>query len=298
MNPKVSIIILNWNVWADVRECLESLAKVRYDNFDVILIDNASKEKICFGQTEYANLKLIQVFNEENIGFAGGNNQGIKMALDNGADYVLLLNPDTVVASDFLENLVRVVSRNDKIGMAGPLIYFYPPGQPQKVWAAGGDVGSDGLGSLTDHGRPEKPYELRKTDYVSGTCLLARKEMIEKIGPLSEDYFLYYEDTDWCLRARQAGFYCLFVPDAKIWHKQAKSTSEFSYPYIYYHTRNLLMFSNRFCGRFRTFIASLWIYLKQAVKMAVGYKKNWARPAMKGVRDFWKGKKGKLEGYY
>ena len=137
-----------------------------------------------------------------------------------------------------------------------------------------------------------------ETDYITGCCLLIKREAIEKIGLLSEDYFLYYEDTDWNMRAQQVGYRCGIVPGAKIYHKGSASSTEFSYPYIYYHTRNGLIFGLRFGFLPLTYLISGWIFLKQLVKLAIGYRRQWARPVMRGVLDFWRGKVGKLEGYY
>lgn len=127
---------------------------------------------------------------------------------------------------------------------------------------------------------------------------MIKREVVEKIGLMSEDYFLYYEDNDWCQRAQKAGYECVIVPESKIYHKQSRSTGEFSYPYIYYHSRNGLIFGWKFGPKIVVGLISVWIFSKQIVKYIIGYKRNWARPVMKGVVDFWRGKRGKLEGYY
>jgi len=326
--PKVFIIILNFNGWSDTMECLDSLSRVKYDNFEIILIDNASKEKLPISNYQFPNLKITQVFNTENLGFAGGNNQGVKMVFKRGADYVLLLNNDTTVEPDFLNELVEAAENNKEIGILGPIIYDYK--DREKIQFAGGKINwSKTRGThqivMPDHSAPsswprglirhpdlnawipaeagmtkkdDKISNVFKTDYITGCCLLIKKEVIEKIGLLSGDYFLYYEDTDWNLRAQNAGWLCGVVPSAKIYHKASRSAQEFSYPYIYYHSRNGLIFGSRFGHKFLIYLISIWIFAKQVIKLIIGYKRNWARPVMKGVTDFWKGKIGKLEGYY
>jgi hypothetical protein len=302
--PKVFIIILNWNGWSDTMECLSSLNNIIYDNFEVILIDNGSKEKLPISNYQFPKLKITQIFNDLNLGFAAGNNQGMKMALEGGAEYVLLLNNDTAVEPDFLNRLVEASENNKEYGILGPVIYNYGT---EKIQFAGGKINwSKTKGEhLTLFNAPQPPLNLRGgagelyfTDYITGCCLLIKREVIEKIGLLSEDYFLYYEDTDWNMRARNAGWLCGVVPNAKIYHKASQSSQEFSYPYIYYHSRNGLIFASRFGSKFLTCLISGWIFVKQVIKMVVGYRRDWARPVMKGVIDFWWTKKGKLEGYY
>ncbi|KKS64853.1 MAG: hypothetical protein UV67_C0015G0022 [Parcubacteria group bacterium GW2011_GWC1_43_12] len=319
--PKVFIIIVNFNGWPDTLECLGSLEKVDYDNFEVVLIDNASTEKpplysVIPGLTR--NLKVRQIYNDFNLGFAGANNQGIKMAQGCGADYILLLNNDTTVEPDFLNKLVEAAQSDDKIGIIGPYIYYYD--DPAKIQFAGGKINwsktrgehilqlnsdvipakagiqiNSGLNSDLDSRFRGND---RPVSYITGCALMTKREVVEKIGPLSEDYFLYYEDTDWCQRAKNAGYKCAIVPESKIYHKQSKSAGEFSYPYIYYHSRNGLIFGWKFGPKIIVAILSVWIFLKQIIKYLTGYKRAWARPVMKGVVDFWKRKRGKLEGYY
>lgn len=311
-NKKVFIIVINFNGWPDTKECLESLGRVDYDNFEVVLIDNASKEKSQAPNPNDQKFKIRSIFNAENLGFAGANNQGIKLALENNADYVLLLNNDTVVEPDFLTKLVEEAENDESAGIVGPLICFFddPPTTPErsdggrgrsKIWSAGGKITNNFTrGELIAYNEKDEGQYLapEQVDYISGTCLLIKTEVIKKIGNISEDYFLYYEDTDWCLRAKKAGWRSIVVPAAKIYHKASQSTVEFSYPYIYYHSRNGLMFGERFGNKIVVPLMSVWIFLKQIGKLALNYKKDWARPVLRGVWDFWRGKKGKLEGFY
>lgn len=300
MQPKVSIIILNWNGWEDTLECLRSLEKIDYPNFETILIDNASSSKPPKIADQFPRLNIEQIFNRNNIGFAGGNNEGVtRVMLQKKAEYLLLLNNDTTVEPDFLTKLVEAAQKNEKAGILGPKIYFY--NEPKKIWSAGGKISHFFTkGELIGYKEEDEgQYDEKKpVDYISGTCLLIRSEVVREIGLISEDYFLYYEDNDWCLRAKKAGFESIYVPESKIYHKQSKATVEFSFPYIYYHSRNSLLFSFRFGNKLVIPFLSLWIFLKQAVKFIIGYNRNWAKPILFGVFDFWRGRKGKLVGYY
>ena len=297
MSPKVFIIILNWNNWSDSLECLESLENNDYHNYQVVIIDNGSKEK---PQAPSPEIKII--YNKENLGFSGGNNMGIKYALENGADYVLLLNDDTIAAPDFLSRLVEAGESDEKIGAVGPKIYFYE--DRNRIWSAGGKLNwLYNKGSLRgwdqmDKGQYDFP-KIQETPHLTGCCVLVKKEVIEKIGLMPEDYFLYYEDTDWLMKARRAGYKCIFVPEAKIWHKISRSALAESSLYIYYHVRNGLIFAQRFAPWYIKPFVYLdvgWRIIKQIIKLVLMPKKrSWAKAILLGIKDFYLGRRGKFK---
>ncbi|WP_457754607.1 glycosyltransferase family 2 protein [Thermococcus sp.] len=263
MYPRVSIIILNWNGWKDTIECLESLYRITYPNYDVIVVDNGSKDNSIQKIKEYAegkikvnskffkynpNSKPIRVFeidedearrgkfnrtlyekydvdrrmilikNKDNYGFAGGNNIGMKFALSIlNPDYLLLLNNDTVVEPNFLTELVRVAESDKKIGIVGPMILFYK--MPEKIQFAG-----IRLSEILLYKRPLIPetQDLKTpifTDEVHGAAMLIKRSVIEKVGFFDESYFAYWEETDFCFRARKSNIRLFVIPSAKIWHK-------------------------------------------------------------------------------
>ncbi|PJE57658.1 MAG: glycosyltransferase family 2 protein [Candidatus Portnoybacteria bacterium CG10_big_fil_rev_8_21_14_0_10_38_18] len=271
MSPKVFIIVLHYQNWEDTNECLESLKKINYDNFEIIVIDN----------------------DKDNRGFAGGNNAGIKQALEKGADYVLLLNNDTVVEPDFLRKLIEVGEREERIGILGPVIYEYGS---DKIHFAGGKV--NWLYTKGIHVTHNMKHITKETDYITGACMLIKRKVIEKIGLMDEDYFLYCEDVDLCLRAQKAGFLCGVASDSRISHKVSKNAKIASFSYIYYHTRNGLLLAKRNAPVFIKILAylnSFLVYGKQIIKLAIfPQKRLWARAIMKGIGDFYRGKLGKL----
>lgn len=304
MKPKVFIIIINFNGQADTRECLTSLAKLDYPDFEVVVVDNASREKFSLvGLDLDLKIKLIQ--NSENLGFSGGNNLGIKYALQNNADYILLLNNDTAISPDFLTKLVEAGETSQKFGILGSKIYFYH--QPDKLWFAGGRINwlytrgwMRGYGEI-DRGQYDQPA-VQPTDYITGCCLLIKKEAIDRVGLMPEEYFLYYEDTDWSLAIQGAGYQCVFVPSAKIWHKGSKSTGQESDPYIYYHLRNGLILAKKYAPWYLKPLVHLdvfWRIAKQVVKL-VFYpaKRNWVKYILFGIKDFYLKKWGKNENWY
>lgn len=306
--PLVSIIIVNFNSWRDTIECLKSLKKITYKHFSVIVVDNNSTDdsakNIASFLKENQTLNAISYKLKANYGFAGGNNIAIRKALTKEADYVLLLNPDTIVEPNFLTELIEVAeawNKKGKLAFFGPRIYLKLEAGNLKLYSNGGIINwSQTKGTLKDYGKPagevreKEPFE---TDYVSGTCVLASKQVIEQIGLMREDYFLYYEDTDWAIRAKKEGIVSITVPSSIIWHKASATTKEGSPSYLYYHMRNGL-----YCGwrngnilqKLAVLGISIWTFIKQPLKFFVPSRRKWAMPVMKGVIDFWRGKIGKL----
>ncbi len=308
--PKISIIIVNYNSWCDTIECLESLKKITYTNYHILIIDNNSSDASVKHIEDFLKknqkLQATSYKLQANVGFAGGNNVGIGKALKKDAAYVLLLNPDTIVEPDFLDGLVDVAEvwrEKGKLAFFGPRIYLQATSyklQDQKIYSNGGIINwSRTKGILKDYGKRVSEVEEKKpfvTDYVSGTCMLVSGKIIEQIGLMKEDYFLYYEDTDWAIRARRKGIVSVIVPQSIIWHKMSTSTKEGSPSYIYYHVRNGLYCGWRNGGTLQkaTVAAlSIWTFIKQPVKLLIPHKRHWAKPVMKGVLDFWRGKAGK-----
>ncbi len=191
-----------------------------------------------------SNNNLILIKSGKNFGFAEGNNIGIRYAFKAlNPEYVLLLNNDTVVDRDFLTELVNVTESDEMIAFAGPKNYYYDyHGRTDVINFAGGKI-TMWRGKSEHIGRgdiDEGQYDrITSTDYVTGACLLARRETIEEVGLLDPVYFLYWEETDWCMRARKAGFKLLYVPKAKIWHKvSASSKNQKNLIIKYYSIRN------------------------------------------------------------
>lgn len=292
MSPKVFIIILNWNQWQLTEDCLISLRDIHYDNFQIIVIDNGSSpEQKDLMRNSSLRPFFILLENASNLGFAAGNNVGIRYALNQGADYALLLNNDTLTSDkDLLKKMVAVAEDNSNVGIVGPKIYYYQEDQkPAKIWFAGGKI--NWLKTKAWHLKNNEQGQARETDFVTGCCLLIKKEVINKIGLMPEEYFLYFEDADWSLRARRAGYKCLYLSTVWLWHKVSSSAVEFSDSYIYYHSRNGLLLGWRrgnWLTRPLVFLLSIFILFKQFLKLGFGHKKEWANPMIRGVRDFYK----------
>lgn len=241
MNPKVSIIVLNWNGYRDTVECVNSLGKVAYPNCELVIVDNGSSdgsEEIL--RKSFPDVKIIQT--GRNLGFTGGNNIGMRYALDNGADYVILLNNDTIVDKDFAGELVKAAETDRSIGLLCSKIYFYDC--PDVLWYAGASF-HPWLGWGRHRGYNERDkgqYDrVEETERPTGCALLATRELCEKIGLLREEYFCYCEDVDWGMRAQNANYKIMYVPASRVWHKVSRSTGGGSTGIsLYYFTRNML----------------------------------------------------------
>lgn len=290
--PSVSIIILNWNGWKDTIECLESVYQIDYPNYNVIVVDNAStdhslekigeyckKIKVEFNFFQYNyekkavqvvecdkselndKSKVILLKNHKNYGFAKGNNISIDYALKYlKSDYILLLNNDTIVDPRFLTQLVNTAKKDGKIGFIGPKTYYYDfKGCSNVIGFAGGLLNKikcqpESIGrNEVDNGQYDKS---KKVDYVEGSCLLVKRELIEEIGCFDPDYFTYWEEIDWCVRGSKVGYNSFYEPKAEIWHKTR--ASEIGTNSIYYMVRNRFLFLKK--NRSKINIISALIY--------------------------------------
>lgn len=223
-------------------------------------------------KTENLTKKHITLIkNSENRGFPGGNNVGIKFALEFlYPDYILLLNNDTVVDENFLQELINNRNTRDDVGILGPKIYFYD--KPQTIWSAGCKISwkfSRGIQigtNETDNGQYD---EIDEVEYVSGSAFLIKTEVIKKIGLMDENYFLYFEESDWTLRANQEGFKSLYIPTSHIWHKVSRSGGGISKPMgLYYITRNRWIFMRKWAKK-NDFLVFLLIQIILAILIPV-----------------------------
>ena len=249
--PKVSIILVNYNGYRDTIECLQSLREISYSNYEVIIVDNASTNESLDEIRNFVCEGEILIPSEVNGGFSAGNNIGIKYALEHEAEYCLLLNNDTVVEPNFLNNLVKGFSFSDKCGLTvGKILY---ESKREMIWYAGGSLSRKT--ARTEHwhyremddGLSDKP---QKVTFATGCCMCLSRATIETVGLMDESYFLYEEDADYCCRITDAGFDMIYVPQARIYHKVSASTGKTSGTSQYYTIRNRYRFIEKhFQGR-------------------------------------------------
>ena len=295
-NVYISMLTFNDNLvtW----DCLDSLEKLKKDNINlfVIVVDNASADKF-YAKKDYANFNLTILRNEENLGFSGGQNEGIKFAVENGADFVNILNNDTIVDSNLITELLK--GFKDNVGVVVPKIYFAKGHEYHKdryskenlgkvIWYAGGFVDWDNIFGKhrgvdeVDKGQYDAQEE---TELATGCCMMLSREVIEKIGVFDDKFFLYYEDGDLCVRIKKAGFKIMFAPKGILWHINAAATGGSGSPLQdYYISRNRMLFGLRYAS----FQVKLALF-RESIKILRS-----GRPWQKiGVKDFYLNKFGK-----
>lgn len=239
---KVAVIVLNWNGLADTSDCLVSLGATTYPNYETIVMDNGSSGDDARVLQERFGDSIQLIASPENLGFAGGSNLAISDALSEDADYVLLLNNDVTVDPNFLDELVGAAQGLPDAAALCPKMYFRD--RPTVICSTGGRV-NPWAGTAHQVGRGDQDRGQHEgiavRDYADGACMLIRREVLERVGLLDEEYFAYWEETDWCARAAEAGYKCYYVPSARVWHKAARSQSPDS-DYYYLFRRNALLF--------------------------------------------------------
>ena len=291
----VGVVVLNWNQETDTRECLASLRLVRGAPLRVFVVDNGSTpESVDRLEREFSEAIFIRL--RENRGFAEGNNVGIERALREGVSHVLLLNNDTLVEPEFIRPLLDGLDGH-KAGVVGPKICHHP--DVTRIWFAGGRIdwrtGRQwhlGAGEL-DGGRWNRA---REVDYITACCLLAPARVFREVGTLDERYFIYFEETDWNLRAGRKGHRRWYVPDSRIFHKVSRAMRTGSPASDYYYARNrLLLFLDHAPILWRPVL--LLLYTLRSFRFAWTQRRRGmpdnARAVARGVRDFYTGRFGR-----
>lgn len=289
---KVIAVVLCYNSADYISNCLKSLKDV-----ETVIVDNASSDKsIKFIETNFPKIKII--INLRNLGYAGGNNIGIKYALEQNADFVWIVNPDVEVAPDALKEALKVIQSDQSVAVVGSKVYFASGFEFHKerykdrdlgrvIWYAGGDndwknvyARHWGINEV-DRGQFEKESEV---EFATGSSMLIRVEALQKVGLIDEKYFLYYEENDLCQRIRKAGYVLKYAPKSIVWHQVGQAAGIGSALADYYTTRNRMLFGMRWApwrSKFALFRESLRLLF---------WGRKWQK---RGVLDFYLGHFGK-----
>ena len=291
LNKKVCIILVNYNGYSDTVECVKSILECDYPNYKIILVDNASKDATAIKNDTFLNEHCDIFYSNVNNGFSDGNNIGIKNCEKYNADYILLLNNDTVVKKEFLDKLVNAADQDENaMIVTGGINYYY---DKDKAWYNHGSYDkTTGFTSMVkkDVNGKNGPYNIT---FSTGCLMLIRYEFIKKYGLLSEDYFLYSEDTEYCLRALQHGYSILNVPEVLIYHKVNASTGTGSKMQQYYLIRNYLLVARKYNSFPRFAIAYLFRFSLSIYEiLRYGYDYKMVKLAFS---DFRKGLTGKVD---
>jgi GT2 family glycosyltransferase len=237
MALNVWIVPVNFNGLDDTRKCLRSLAQLTTPA-SVVVVDNASiQDPTAALKAEFPHVNVVR--NPVNGGWSGGNNTGIRFALQRGADFVILLNNDTVVHPELVARLVAAMEAHPDYGIIGPVIRHMQ--EPDVVMTDGAVFNRPGYpGFFQRQPVPERPGAVNETDIVNGCCMLVRAAVFEKIGLIDDRFFLIHEESDFCLRARQAGWKCGVLGEGLVWHKGSSAFQRSGKRWQrYYDTRNL-----------------------------------------------------------
>jgi GT2 family glycosyltransferase len=273
--PLVSIISINFNQLQVTCDMLDSLTKITYPNYEVIIVDNDSyldpTERI---ESNYPHVKLIK--SDQNLGFAGGNNLGIRQAK---GKYFMMLNNDTEVDPHFLEPLVEAMEKNSRIGMVGSKVRFFE--FPDTIQFAGATpmtkftATSHFIGYNTkDVGQFE---EMLPSPFASGAAMMTSRKICEEIGLMAEFFFLYYEELDWQERIRKAGYLIYYIPKSIVFHKESVSVGKESALQAYWRNRNRLLLIRRNFGWFPVSFSFVYLTLIAAPYKTIKYslKGDW-----------------------
>ncbi len=255
--PRATIVILTHDGWTDTQACLESLAQLTYENFDIVIVDSGSTDDtIRQAREKFPQVAVID--SGANLGYAEGNNVGMRWALAHGADYVFVLNNDVILAADCLTNLIEAAEAEPRAALLGPLVYHFD--EPRLIQSAGGTRTPEW--QLCHRGQNEEDAgqfaQAEAVDWLTGCAVLAKREFLETVGFLDPEYFLYQEDVDWCLRAQEAGYHVLFVPSARLWHKGVQRDYNPGPHVTYYMFRNYLLLLKKHHANWRV-MAHAWL---------------------------------------
>jgi GT2 family glycosyltransferase len=273
--------VLNWNGRDDTLECVESIKDITYPNYHLIVVDNGSVDgSVSAIKKRFSDLTLLET--GRNLGYAGGNNVGIQAALCHSAEFIFLLNNDTTVAPDLLNQFVEAARKFPDAAAFCGKIYRYE--EPNRIWWADARwVESKGRFVCALEGALDSlstQDTITDTDYACGCAMFIRSALIREVGPLDSQYFLTFEETDWCFRVKRLGYRCLYIPKAKIWHKGSVSFNGDDSPlYSYFFTRNRLLFAERHLG-IRACAIVWW--------KTIGQIFAWASAPMHGSGVSWK----------
>lgn len=300
--PKIYLVILNWNHKNLTTECLESVDKLYTAGYqlNVVVVDNASTDGSVehFKKLKFKSFNPKVLENKENLGFAIGNNIGMKYALKNGADYILVMNNDVFVDKNLITELLKIARKYNKVGSVSPKIYFtkgfefhkkrYKKSELGKViWYAGGHIdwanvyGENRGVNEVDRGQYNKKEEI---DFATGACVLFSTKALKSVGLYDPKYFMYLEDGDLSIQMKRTGWKVLYAPKAICWHKVAQSSGIGSDLNDYYITRNRLLFGLRWAP-----MRTKFALMRESWKFALTGRK-WQK---KGIIDFYLGRFGK-----
>lgn len=287
----IVVIIVNFNGLEDTIECIYSIKKSSV-TVDIFVVDNySSNDEACILKEKFDDIITFRSY--KNLGFSGGNNIGIKWAIDKGYEYVLLLNNDTIIDAEMIENLLKVSDENT---VAVPCMYYF--NTPEMIWYGGGDVNRK-TGAVIHYFENTRQVLLKrkKCTFATGCCLMLHKKILNTVGLLDDSYFMYFEDVDYSIRVIQNDFNIVMEPRAKLWHKIGMSSGgEYSPLSIYYSTRNRLynIRKHKDFFLFSAYYYTLYSRIIKCVFKVINREKIW-KLYLSAIKDYYHGNMGKVD---
>jgi len=283
--PYIITVILNTNRREDTLACLASLGRNTYRDHHIIVLDNASSDgSVPAIRSAFPAVQIIAL--TENLGYAGNNNVGIKAAMAQGADWVFVLNEDTILDPVCLDQLINIGESDTKTGIVGPIVYHHD--EPTIIQSAGGVLSRYWESWHIAQNEPDQQQFLhpRAVDWVSGCAILVRRAVIERVGMVDERFFYYWEETEWCIRATKAGWRILHAPQAKLWHKGVRRDYRPKPSVTYYNTRNRFLMLMKHHAPLSTWIVT-WAQIARTLTSWT-IKPKW-RSAREHRNAMWRG---------
>lgn len=324
--PRVAVVILNWNGWRDTIECLASLHQVEYPDLEVVVVDNASRDdsvghisywcdgsgipcttstempplarELCsLAGTERGIRRVVVLALRENSGFCRGNNLGMEQAFRGGADFVLILNNDTIVTPGFLAPMVEAALNDERIGLAGGVICHAE--RQDTIWFAGVSVDRflEFRQPLTGKRLQEACLpDIVRTDAVTGCMMLVPRRTHQELGGFDERFFIWSEDWEYSLRARAAGYRLIVVTASRIHHKVSRSLGVMQPLSYYYGTRNRLLLKRMLLPWHLRAVFLTWFLCSRVIRytqFALQGRWDLVRAGCEGIYDYLRGRTGK-----
>lgn len=282
--PKVFVVVLNYNGKNTIKQCLDSVYKSDYPNIELVVVDNNSTDE-SFELARKYHGKSHFIKNEKNVGFAAGNNVGIRFALEKMADYIFLLNNDAQVEMNTISRLIEEMEKDEDLGIGAPIIKKYPD---SSIWYAGGKIKWTRMRAVHNFQvESDHPYE---TEFASGCAMLIKKDIFKRVGLLDDKYFLYYEDADFSHQARREGFKIKVVPDAIVGHIE-KSEENLSQKIYWLVISGIIFFKKNSPQILKPWIFIFLIVRKIKNKLDIIFKKdNLSKVVNKAYKDYARGK--------
>ncbi len=300
IKSKLSIVLLNWNGHEDTVECLNSLKNLNYDDFNIYLVDNNSQRNSVEYISDYLenqdyyshamvtsnkldeytdDVDLLFILNDVNAGFAGGNNVALEYIIKyDVCEYVLLLNNDTIVSSDFVNALFDKYNQEDNVAFVGATHYYYDDNN--SIQTVGGGIIDWKHGECMAV-RQKNQYDTY--DFITGSCVFMPIAVLREVGPISTDYFMYWEDVDWSTVAHKKGYNLTVSDYGCIYHKEGSSIKSLSR--IYYHTANRILFMKKHSdrNRYHKFIIYMVLYVLKESLTNIFKNRQYSKVLIKGL---------------